>query len=196
MRPITYPKTDLYNRNVNQKEETTLVRAAAEGNAESFNRLCEQYYPAIVAICYSHLTDRSLAEDAAQEAFFVAFRDLSKLKRADHFGRWLTGIGRNISKDMAMARKRDIHIHVEDCDSATQEQNEQDGSIEAIKKIIAGLPVKLKEVIYLRYYNQMSYQDISNMLGVTREAVNGRIRRAKKIIAKELHHRGVTEVDL
>jgi RNA polymerase sigma-70 factor (ECF subfamily) len=181
---------------VNQKEETTLVRAAAEGNAESFNRLCEHYYPAIVAICHSHLSDRSLAEDAAQEAFFVAFRNLSKLKRADHFGRWLTGIGRNISKDMAKARKRDIHIPVENCDSVTKEQNKLDDNIEAIKKIIASLPAKLKEVIYLRYYNQLSYQDISNMLGITREAVNGRIRRAKKIVAKELHHRGVTEVDL
>ena len=171
---------------MNQKEETTLVLAAAEGNAESFNRLCEHYYPAIVAICFSHLADRSLAEDAAQEAFFAAFRDLSKLKRADHFGRWLVRICRNISSDMAKARKRDKHIPVEDCDLVSKEQNVQDDYVEAIKNIIAGLPVKLKEVIYLRYYNQMSYQQISNMLGISQEAVNGRLRRAKKRIIREL----------
>ena len=181
---------------MNQKEETTLVLAAAEGDAESFNRLCEWYYPAIVAICYSQLADCGLAEDAAQEAFFAAFRDLSKLKRADHFGRWLVRICRNISSDMAKARKRDKHIPVEDCDLVSKEQNVQDDYVEAIKNIIAGLPVKLKEVIYLRYYNQLSYQDISNMLGITNEAVNGRLKRAKKSIAKKLHHQTSIEVDL
>ncbi len=196
MRPITSLFTDLYNRNVKQNEEIILIQAAAEGNAESFNSLCKHYYSAIVAICYSRLSDRGLAEDAAQEAFFVAFRDLSKLKKASFFGRWLTGISRNIAHDMAKARKRDMHIPIEDCDSVSKGQNERDYHVEAIKNIIDGLPVKLKEVIYLRYYNQLSYQEISNMLGITKEAVNGRLRRAKKSIAKILHHQDFIEVDL
>ena len=42
----------------------------------------------------------------------------------------------------------------------------------------------------------MSYQEISTLLGISQQAVNGRIRRAKKIIAKELHHQDFSEVDL
>ncbi len=196
MRPISLSRPDLYNRNVKQNEEITLIQAAANGDAESFNRLCERYYPAIVAIAFSQLSDRSLAEDAAQEAFFVAFRDLSKLKRSDHFGRWLARISRNVAVDIAKARTRDKLIPIEDCDSICEEQKEQDYHVEAVKNIIAGLPVKAREIIYLRFYNQMSYQEISNLLGISQQAVNGRIRRAKKIIAKELHHHGFAEVDL
>jgi len=196
LRPISLFLPDLYNRNVKQEDEIILISAAVDGDTDSFNKLCQRYYPAMVAIAYSQLSDRSLAEDAAQEALFVAYRDLSKLKKINLFGRWLVRICRNISSDMAKARKRDKHIPIEDCDSVSKEQNEQDDHVEAIKNIIAGLPIKLKEVIYLRYYNQLSYQEISNMLGITKEAVNGRLKRAKKSITKKLHHQNFIEVDL
>ena len=175
--------------------EQNLVQAASKGDADSFSRLCERYYVSIVAIAYSHLADRGLAEDTAQEAFFVAFRDISKLKNASHFGRWLAKISRNIASDMAKARKRNKHIPIEDCDSVSNDKNEQD-SIEVVRSTISKLPVKLREVIYLRYYDKMSYQQISNILGISQEAVNGRLRRAKKLIAKKLLRNGSVEVNI
>ena len=196
MRPITLPETDLYNRNVEQNDEINLVQAASDGDIDSFSRLCERYYPAITAIAYSQLFDRGLAEDAAQETLFVAFRDILKLKKAKHFGRWLAGICRNIASDMAKARKRERLIPTEDCESFTSEDNKQDSHDELVRSIIARLPDKMREVIYLRYYNKMSYQEISKLLGISQEAVNGRLRRAKKIIAKELVRRASVEVNL
>jgi RNA polymerase sigma-70 factor (ECF subfamily) len=106
---------DLYSRDVKEKTETTLVRAALKGDAESFGRLCERYYSAMVAIGFSRLGDRDLAEDAAQEAFFVAFRNISKLKKKRHFSRWVAGICRNIASDMAKARNRDKCVPIQDC---------------------------------------------------------------------------------
>jgi hypothetical protein len=49
---------------VEQNDEINLVQAASDGDVDSFNRLCEHYYPAITAIAYSQLFDRGLAEDA------------------------------------------------------------------------------------------------------------------------------------
>jgi RNA polymerase sigma-70 factor (ECF subfamily) len=196
MRPIMSLKKDIYNRDVKEHEETILVQAASKGDADSFSRLCERYYPAITAIAYSQLFDRGLAEDAAQETFFVAFRDISKLKKVSHFGRWLTKICRNIASDMAKARKRDKLIPIEDCESFAGEDNKKDSHDEVVRSIIVMLPVKAREIISLRYYNKMSYQEISKLLGISQEAVNGRLRRAKKIIAKELGRRASVEVKL
>ena len=179
-----------------QNDEINLVQAASNGDIDSFSRLCERYYPAITAIAYSQLFDRGLAEDAAQETLFVAFRNISKLKKAKHFGRWLAGICRNIASDMAKARRRNKLIPIEDCESFTSEDNKQDSHDELVRSIIARLPDKMREVIYLRYYNKMSYQEISKLLGISQEAVNGRLRRAKKIIAKELVRRASVEVNL
>jgi RNA polymerase sigma factor (sigma-70 family) len=190
------PKKDIYNRDVKENEETIRVRAASRGDFESFSRLCERYYSAIVAIAYSQIGDRGLAEDAAQETFFAAFRDISKLKKASHFGRWLTKICRNISSDIARARVRDKLIPIEDCDLTLNDNSKKGNYDEVVRSIIAGLSFKAREVIYLRYYNQMSYQEISKLLGISQEAVNGRLRRAKKIIAKELGRRASVEVNL
>ena len=196
MRPITAPNKDLYNRDVKNNTEQNLVQAASNGDADSFGRLCERYYSTMVAIAYSQLADRGLAEDAAQEAFFVAFRDISKLKNANHFGRWLARISRNIASDMAKARRRNKLIPIENCDSVSNDEDKEDNNVEVVRKIISELPVKIREVIYLRYYDKMSYQQISDILGISQEAVNGRLRRAKKLIAKKLLRNGSVEVNL
>lgn len=176
--------------------EQNLVQAASNGDADSFGRLCEQYYSAIVAIAHSQLADRGLAEDAAQEAFFVAFRDISKLKKADHFGRWLAKISRNIASDMAKARRRNKLFPIENYDSVSKDEDKEDKNVEVVRRIISELPIKIREVIYLRYYDKMSYQQISDILGISQEAVNGRLRRAKKLIAKKLLPKGSVEVKL
>ena len=176
--------------------EQNLVQAALSGDADSFGRLCERYYSAMVAIAHSQLADRGLAEDAAQEAFFVAFHDISKLKNANHFGRWLAKISRNIASDMAKARRRDKLIPIENCDSVSNDEDKEDDNVEVVRKIISELPVKIREVIYLRYYDKMSYQQISDILGISQEAVNGRLRRAKKLIARKLLRKGSIEVKL
>lgn len=187
---------DLYSRDVKENTEITLVRAALKGDADSFGSLCDQYYSAIVAIGYSRLGDRSLAEDAAQEAFFLAFRNISKLKKKRHFSRWVAGICRNIASDMAKARKRDKSVPIQECESLSSNEDRVGENIEAVRSIIAELPVSMKEVVFLRYYNQMSYQQIADILGISQEAVNGRLRRARKLIARQLHCRTSVEVDL
>jgi RNA polymerase sigma-70 factor (ECF subfamily) len=189
-------KIDLYNRDVKQNAETILLKAALSGDADSFSGLCERYYSAMVAIAYSRLSDRNLAEDAAQEAFYVAFRDISKLKQPNHFGRWLTKICRNISSDMAKARRRDKLVAVEDFELHSSKRTEQENYDGAVKSIISKLPLKAREVIFLRFYNKLTYQEISNVLGISQEAVNGRLRRAKKLIIKKLGRCNSAEVEL
>jgi len=189
-------ETDLYNRDVKKDTEINLVRAASNGDADSFSRLCERYYSAIVAIAYSRLCDRGLAEDAAQEAFFVAYRDISRLKKASHFGRWLSKICCNIASDMAKARRRNKLIPIRDCEAPSNDDNKQDNYVEMVRSIISKLPLKAREVVYLRFYNKLSYQEISGVLGISQEAVNGRLRRAKKLIIKELGRCNSAEVDL
>ncbi len=89
-----------------ENTDANLVAAALRGDAESFSRLCERYYPALVAIAYSRLAERHLAEDAAQEALLAAYRDIAKLKKPEQFAGWLAAICRNIATDMVKARAR------------------------------------------------------------------------------------------
>ena len=96
---------------------------------------------------------------------------------------------------MAKARRRDKLIPIEDCDFVSNDKDEKD-NVDIVRRIISELPVKLREVIYLRYYDKMSYQQISDILGISQEAVNGRLRRAKKLITKKLLREGSVEINL
>lgn len=73
-----------------------MVEAARRGDAESFGTLYARHYAAMVWLAYSILLDRTLAEDAAQQAFCKACEKLANLKRADRFVPWLAPMYREI----------------------------------------------------------------------------------------------------
>lgn len=175
--------------------ETNLVAAARRGEAESFSRLCEQHYPALVAIAYSQLADRGLAEDAAQEALLVAFRDIAKLKDAGRFLPWLAAICRNTAVDMAKARARERRAGIDDCGPIRDVRHRENDTVEMVREIIFRLEPDVRDLVVLRYYNQMTYEQIAGLLGVSKEAVNGKLRRARRTIRQELQLRQSMEME-
>ena len=176
-----------------QKPDLTLVERACNGNADSFTELCRRYYPAMVAIAHSVLGDRHLAEDAAQQAFAKAVRKLPQLKNKSKFADWLAAICRNAARDMARTAEK---VHATEDLSTIAAESHQDGPTKAVKKAISKLSASAREVIFLRYYDGMTYEQISAVLGISTQAINGRLRRAKKKIANYLRRNGFTEVRL
>ena len=175
-----------------QESELALVEAAIKGNTGSFIELCRRYYPAMVAIAHSVLSDRHLAEDAAQETFAKVCLKLPELKKKDRFAWWIGVICRNIARDMARARKKMGSI--EDYSVMTANSQQEDGLTEPVKKAIRGLSNCEREVIFLRYYENLAYGRISKVLGISQSAIDGRLRRAKKKIAEYLWSNGFIKV--
>lgn len=178
-----------------ENTDAILVAAALRGDAESFSRLCEQYYPALVAIAYSQLADRHLAEDAVQEALLAAYRDIAKLKKPERLLGWLAAICRNIAIDMAKAQARQKDGGIEDCSPVLDTGHNENDTVAAVREIILQLEPEVRDIIFLRYYNQMSYGRIARMLGISEEAVNGKLRRARKMIHRQLHRRMSKETE-
>ena len=172
-----------------EKELLDLVLA---GDIGSFGKLCDKYYNSIAAIAYSVLTDHQLAEDAAQETFLRALKNLKKLKSKEKFGPWLAQICRNVSKDMV--KKKLKGIDTQDMsplsDSGNNEQENQ-----AVKQAIGRLSFSDRELIVLRYYNNMSHEQMSSVLGLSKAAINNRLVRTRKKIAKLLKNNGFTKIE-
>lgn len=180
-------------RHVTDNSEITLVEAAAGGDLQGFGKLCERYYQPMVAIAYAVLADRHLAEDAAQEAFAKACCNLRQLRNKEKFAPWLACICRNVAKDMAVAKTR--QVNAEDLAQLPDEHN-QDGTSQTVRDAISKLPASARELIVLRFYNELSYERIGAVLGISRAAVNGRLKRAKRKIARYLQHNGFLEGQL
>jgi RNA polymerase sigma-70 factor (ECF subfamily) len=180
---------------VTENSEANLVAAARKGDAESFSRLCERHYPALVAIAYARLADRGLAEDAAQEALLIAYRDAAKLHDAGRFLPWLVAICRHTAIDMAKARARERQVGVADDDFVPVARRREHDAVAVMKGIIQRLRPDLRDVILLRYYNEMSYEQMATLLGVSEEAVNGQLRRARKMIRQQWQRQASLEME-
>jgi RNA polymerase sigma factor (sigma-70 family) len=180
---------------VTDSSETNLVAAARNGDAESFSRLCEQHYPALVAIAYTRLADRGLAEDAAQEALLIAYRDIAKLKETGRFLPWLAAICRNTAIDMAKTRARQRRAGADDCSPVADLCHHENDSVTVVREIILEMDSDVRDLILLRYYNGMTYGQIAGLLGISEEAVNGKLRRAKNTIRHQLRRRASMETE-
>jgi len=169
-------------------EDDILVRRALQADPESFGQLCRRYYPSLVAVADSILLDHHLAEDAAQEALAQACRQLPRLRKPDHFGPWVAAICRNMAKDILRDRMKQ-RVSAEDCDPQAPDGREE-GQSEILTEALQQLPQRLREVIFLRFYNGLSYEKMSEILGATPKSIDGRLRRAKKRIAAFLKAKG------
>jgi RNA polymerase sigma-70 factor (ECF subfamily) len=169
-------------------EDHILVQRALQADPESFGELCRRYYPSLVAVADSVLLDHHTAEDVAQEALAAACRQLAGLNKPDRFGPWIAAICRNMAKDML----RDIQKRRKPIEACPDRQSDsRDGEQNVIlAEVLQELPQHLREVIFLRFYNEMSYEQIAIILGATQQAIDGRLRRAKKKIAVYLKTKG------
>jgi len=169
-----------------------LAEAAQNGHLKSFGALYQRYYSSMVALAYSLLADRDLAEDAAQESFMVACRDLPKLKSKYKFAAWLAGICRNIAKQMLRIKGKKVLLSVE---QPSESRDEQEHCWDALHQAVWKLREAERELIVLHYFNGFSRTQISQVLDISPQALNGRLIRAKRKIAQYLKQNGFTGDD-
>jgi RNA polymerase sigma-70 factor (ECF subfamily) len=170
-----------------EKPDSVLVEAAINGEVDSFTELCKRYYPAMVAIAHSAIGDRHLAEDAAQQAFAKAAVELPQLRNRSRFASWLSVICRNAAKDIVQSRRARENYELF---SATANGPPDDDVSEHVREALNRLSAAAREVIFLRFYDGLSYEQMSAVLGMSEQAVNGRLRRAKRKLANYLRHKG------
>jgi len=175
---------------VPERSEIHLIEAAIDGDIESFGELCRRYYAAMVAVGYAVLSDHQLAEDAAQESFARALVRIKSLKERAKFAQWLAAICRNVAKDIIATRAK--QIRTEDISQVDEVEN-HDENDRAIRRAIEQLPESAKDLVVLRYYDGLSYEQISSILGISKASINGRLTRAKRKMADYLRKNGFPE---
>jgi RNA polymerase sigma-70 factor, ECF subfamily len=169
-----------------------LIQSAIDGDLTSFGQLASRYYPAMVSIAYAVCRDHHAAEDAAQEALAQAMVSLSKLRHPDRFGPWLCRICRNVASDMSSRCTWFPRPHL-----SPDEDAGPDVDLKAdIDRAMAALPGHARQLLVLKYYNDLSYDQIQQTLGLSKAAVNGRLTRAKRKLAACLKKYGYPEVRL
>jgi len=179
-----------------------LVEDARNGNQEAFKALYECFGPRISNFLYRLLGSKHEAEDAAQQTFLVAIRQLESLRDLSLFESWIFRIARN---EVYQKYRRKHVDSLDDDDSKSVADRIEDVRLygqpekallneelgEALQSALNSLPMKMREVFILAVIDDMSYQDISNIVGRSLLSVKTDIYRAR-MMAKERLSRYLT----
>ena len=176
-----------------QTTDADLVETAQAGDQVSFTQLVRRHEKYAYGMAISILADFELAQDVAQDAFLIAYRDLDRLKDPDRFGHWLRGIVRHLARGVVRERIRsrkmssawglaaplaDFDTPHDEIERAQQRQIVQ-RSLERVKR-------GYRDVLCLYYLDGLSYADVAMYLDLSVTVVKGRLQRGRQRLQKEL----------
>jgi len=195
MREVNSVQTPVPEFDPKVARERELIERALAGEKELFYELIRPYERGVFLAAASILRNDTDAEDAAQEAFLKAFRNLDRFRQESKFSTWLIQIAIN---DARMKLRKDRRYFYESID-AGQETNEgdyipidfadwreipsealeQSELREALNQALSSLPEKYRIVLILRDVQQMSIAETAKALGISKENVKTRTSRAR-----------------
>lgn len=149
-----------------------------------FEKLYTQHRENIFAVCVLMLKDYQLSEDAMQETFYKALLKFDEFKGKSTPRTWLTRIAINVCKDR-LKKKSSLETPGEDVDILINEQENIDNRL-SVCQAIAELPIELREVVALYYYQELTHREIAQILGISVPNVAYRLRTAKSKLKKFL----------
>lgn len=157
----------------------TAVKGPDSTAENTLTRLVNQYQSALLRMCRICLRDASLAEDAVQETFLKAYRKLDTYRAASQEKTWLMSIALNTCRDMTRTgwfRRTERRFTPEDM---TLPAPGPDEDALALAQAISCLPAKLRDVILLYYYQDMTIKEVAQTLHAAPSTIVKRLRQAE-----------------
>ena len=173
-------------------DDAQLVSRVLEGDTDAYGVLVKRYQQAVYATAYYYVGRYGVAEDVAQEAFWAAYRGLSRLEEPKLFAPWLKKTtcntaanwlrrhGKRLQNETPLPMRRTISI--EDARSGPRGQVESKERFEQIHRAIDTLPERYRLPVILRYLQEQSYEEISLFTGESKDEIRGILQRAGKLL--------------
>src|SRR5208282_127576 len=168
-------------------ESTDLVVRARTGDAGAWGELYREFAPPIFRFCRRAMPTHEDAEDATMEIFMKLRDKLSQFDHTRSFSAWLYKVAANHCWDMLRRRKGRQNKETENVDDVPLEHPDpnqlerliEERSNEEVRKALGKLGVRARMALVMRYYSDMSYDEIADALGVRRAFVGVVLLRAR-----------------
>lgn len=181
-------------------QDELLIRRAQRGDADAFEQLLLEHQKNVYNLCYRMAGNPDDAMDLSQETFLRAWRCLDQYQFASAFSTWLYRLCSNICIDFLRRRRRQqtVPLTFEDADGEEQtyavpdaqplpeEQEELKLTREILQAAMAQLLPEHRAVLQLRVVNEMSYEQIADVLDIQIGTVKSRLSRARNQLKKIL----------
>lgn len=177
--------------NLKQMTDDMLVSLYVGGNNSAFDTLLNRHKDRLYYYIYFIVRSREVAEDIFQETFVKAIIRLQegKYQPDGKFGAWITRIAHNLVIDQFRQERNENLVSSDDGEvDILNDASLSEGTIENrmvneqvlrdVRALVDELPDCQREVVYMRFYQQLSFKDIADITGVSINTALGRIRYA------------------
>lgn len=178
------------------------IKQVLKGDQSAFADIVSLYQHKLYQVCYRMLGNKQESEDIAQEAFVRAYTNLHTFDQKRKFSTWLYRIATNLCIDRIRKKKPDTYLDAEVTGTdgltmysqiATDDQLPEETIVqlelqERIQYEIGRLPDKYRSVIVLKYMEELSLQEISEILDMPLGTVKTRIHRGREALRKQLNN--------
>lgn len=176
------------------------IEKAQNGDQVAFTFLLDFYWNEVYGFMLKRTENETDAEDITIETFSKAFDKIAKYNPEFQFNTWLIAIAKNVHIDLLRKKKSALFIDITD-EEDQQAYNVADTTPSAEDELIAKqnlssllecirqLKPKYQEVIQLRFFQELSYQEIADQLGEPLNNVKVKLLRAKKLLAEIIENK-------
>jgi RNA polymerase sigma-70 factor (ECF subfamily) len=179
-------------------EDFVLIdKAVLEKDQSAYATLMKRYKKAVYFMILKMIRDADDAEDLTMEAFAKAFRNLERFKKDYTFSTWLFRIATNNTIDFIRKKKlktmslnntlsddsgNSVNIDVEDDDNNPQDEFIKSQRIEMVRFFVDKLPAKYRKLVQLRYFDELSYEEIAQELDKPLGTVKAQLHRSRELL--------------
>lgn len=179
-------------------EDGVLITQYRNGNEAAFDLLVDRYKSKVYTTIFLIVKDQDVAEDLLQDVFVKVVHTLhsDKYNEEGKFQPWVMRVAHNLAIDYFRKAKRQPTILLEDgsnllnsmrfADPSSEELRIKEDTLDLVRKLIDELPEAQKEVVILRHYMDLSFQEIADQTGVSINTALGRMRYALNHIRKKM----------
>ncbi len=179
-------------------DDSVLITLYRIGNEAAFNLLVDRYHSKVFTTIFLIVKDQDVAEDLLQDVFVKVLHTLNsdKYNEEGKFQPWVMRIAHNLAIDHFRKAKRYPTILLEDgsnlfnslsfAEDSSEEHRIKEETMAYVRNLIDELPEAQKEVVIMRHYLDMSFQEIAEQTGVSINTALGRMRYALNHIRKKM----------
>jgi RNA polymerase sigma-70 factor (ECF subfamily) len=173
-----------------EPSDRDLMQNVLAGDMKAFECLVDRYKIKLFNLIFRMLGNREESEDILQETFLRVYRERESYDFSYQFSTWIYTIALNLTKNELRKRKRYTFLGIDLFANRREFAVETSGNPTSIslflEKTIDSLPRKYKSAFLMRDINQLSYERISEVLGIPLGTVKSRVNRARGILRKKL----------
>jgi RNA polymerase sigma-70 factor, ECF subfamily len=174
---------------ISAAEESALVIRLQQGEPGAIDEVVRIYQKPLFGFILRMIENRAAAEDIFQETWVKVIRHIGSFRGDAKFSTWLFQIALNQSRNAMRKQSRRSFVSLEDTEEIPVEPGvDADRIVIAgqVKKFLASLPVKMREVLVLRYYHDKTEQEIAVVIGAPLGTVKSRLHRATNMLRDKM----------